>query len=202
MAEKQKQPFYKKKWFIAIAALIIIGAIFGPKDKDKKGTPEPTKVEESQEEVKEEPKEEPKEEDEFAIADDMSDEEKIENILKSEIGKGYESYEVAKKDDGSIGQITVNSYYEILSTKKELMISQNSKATKVLKKLKENNIDYSYYVQNIYTDFTDEYGNEKKDEVMHIYIPREEADKINFENFNEDNIKEISDEYYIHPSFK
>ena len=81
-------------------------------------------------------------------------------------------------------------------------MSQNSKATKVLMKLRENNINYSYYVQNTYTDFTDEYGNEKKDEVMHIYIPREEADKINFDNFNEDNIKEISDEYYIHPSFK
>lgn len=197
MAEKQKQPFYKKKWFIVIAALIVIGAIFGPKGKDKKDAPEPTKVEEKQEEKKEEVKE-----DEFAITDDMTDEQKVENILKSEIGKGYESYEVSKKDDGSIGQITVNSYYEILSTKKELMMSQNSKVTKVLKKLKKNNINYEYYVQNIYTDFTDEYGNEKKDEVMHIYIPREEADKINFDNFNEDNIKEISDEYYIHPSFK
>lgn len=197
-SKTEKEPFYKKKWFIAIAALIIIGAIFGPKDKDKNETPEPAKVEDHQEEVKEEVKEE----DEFAITDDMSDEEKIENILKSEIGKGYESYEVSKKEDGSIGQITVNSYYEILSTKKELMMSQNSKATKVLMKFRENNINYSYYVQNTYTDFTDEYGNEKKDEVMHIYIPREEADKINFDNFNEDNIKEISDEYYIHPSFK
>lgn len=58
----EKVPFYKKKWFAAIVVLILIGAIFGPKDKDKKETPEPAKVEEKQEEVKKENKEKPKEE--------------------------------------------------------------------------------------------------------------------------------------------
>ena len=62
MAEKQKKPIYKRKWFIVIAALIVIGAIFGPKGKGKKDTPEPAKVENKQEEVKEEPKEKAKEE--------------------------------------------------------------------------------------------------------------------------------------------
>lgn len=45
MAEKQKQPFYRKKLFIVIAALIIIGAIFGPKDADKKDISEPVQLE-------------------------------------------------------------------------------------------------------------------------------------------------------------
>lgn len=49
----EKKPIYKRKWFIVIAALIVIGALFGPKDKNKKETPEPAKVEEKQEEVKE-----------------------------------------------------------------------------------------------------------------------------------------------------
>ncbi|WP_297791443.1 hypothetical protein [uncultured Anaerococcus sp.] len=42
----EKKPIYKRKWFIVIAALIVIGALFDPKDKDKKEKPQPAKVEE------------------------------------------------------------------------------------------------------------------------------------------------------------
>ncbi len=47
MTDTQKQPFYKKKWFIIIAVIVVIGAIFSPDDEDKKDTPKPVKVEEN-----------------------------------------------------------------------------------------------------------------------------------------------------------
>lgn len=108
MAEKQKQPFYKKKWFIVIAALIIIGAIFGPKDKDKKETPEPAKVEESQEEAKEEnkqeevkqdPKEEAKEEPKEDNQEISNDDKKmiVESLIKAQFAEFFDT-ETETKD--------------------------------------------------------------------------------------------------------
>lgn len=65
MAEKQKKPIYKRKWFIVIAALIVIGIIFSPKDEKTKVAENSSSVTETKEEapnedsVKEEaPKEE------------------------------------------------------------------------------------------------------------------------------------------------
>lgn len=196
----EKEPFYKKKWFIAIAALIIIGAIFGPKDKDKKETPEPAKVEEKQEEVKEEPKEE----DEFAITDDMSDDEKIEKILKKVGKERYKNREIHKNDDGTIRQVTLFTYIdpEKVWDGKTAVRQESERTVNALKELKENNINFNYFALSATSTFTDQYGNDSESELMHIYIPQEEVDKINFEKFQYENLKNISDEFYVHPSVK
>lgn len=204
MAEKQKQPFYKKKWFIVIVALIVIGAIFGPKDKDKKEAPEPAKVEEKQEKAKEEVKEEPKKEDEFAITDDMTDDEKIEKILKKAGGDQYKSHEIKKDDKGAISQITLNTYIDpnTVWDGKAAVRQQDTKVVNALKALKENKINYNYFILQAASTFTDKYGNDSENELMHIYLKQSEADKINFEKFQEENLKTIADEYYVHPSVK
>ena len=196
----EKEPFYKKKWFIAIATLIIIGAIFGPKDKDKKETPEPAKVEEKQEEVKEEPKEE----DEFAITDDMSDDEKIEKILKKVGKERYKNHEINKNDDGTIRQVTLFTYIdpEKVWDGKTAVRQESERTVNALKELKENNINFNYFALSTTSTFTDQYGNDSENELMHIYIPQEEVDKINFEKFQYENLKNISDEFYVHPSVK
>lgn len=196
----EKEPFYKKKWFIAIAALIIIGAIFGPKDKDKKETPEPAKVEEKQEEVKEEPKEV----DEFAITDDMSDDEKIEKILKKVGKERYKNHEINKNDDGTIRQVTLFTYIdpEKVWDGKTAVRQESERTVNALKELKENNINFNYFALSATSTFTDQYGNDSENELMHIYIPQEEVDKINFEKFQYENLKNISDEFYVHPSVK
>lgn len=33
MAEKQKKPFYKRKWFIAVVVIFILGVFFAPKEE-------------------------------------------------------------------------------------------------------------------------------------------------------------------------
>ena len=199
----EKEPFYKKKWFIAIAALIIIGAIFGPKDKDKKEDSQPPKVEEKQEDQstsKEEDEEEP--EDEFAIKEDMTDEVKIENIIKKVVEDQYDSHELVNNPEGALGDIKVNTYFpaDAYWDGKRAIEAQDAKIVEILKQLKEHNINYSYLVYEASSDFTDQYGNENKSTLMTVLISKEEADKINYDNFQTENLKSISDEYYVHPS--
>lgn len=196
----EKEPFYKKKWFAAVVVLILIGAIFGPKDKDKKETPDPAKVEEKQEEVKEEPKEE----DEFAITDDMSDDEKIKKILKKVGKERYKNHEIHKNDDGTIRQVTLFTYIdpEKVWDGKAAVRQESERTVNALKELKENNINFNYFALSATSTFTDQYGNDSESELMHIYIPQEEVDKINFEKFQYENLKNISDEFYVHPSVK
>lgn len=208
MAEKTKQPFYKKKWFIVIVALIIIGSLFNPKNKDKKESDnkQTEQAEEvgKKEETKEAEKKEETPEEKYAITEDMTDEQKIENICKLVGGDQYEKHEIIKNDDGSIGQITLTLYFpaeSVLDANHAIKL-QNNKAISVLKHLKENNVKYTYYAQSAFTDFEDKYGNTEKSEFMHIYLPIETIKKINFDNFEPENFKDIADEYYIHPSAK
>lgn len=194
----EKVPFYKKKWFAAIVVLILIGAIFGPKDKDKKETPEPAKVEEKQEEKQEEKK------DDNEITADMSEDEKIEKILKKVGGDQYKSHEIKKDNKGAISQITLDTYIDpnTVWDGKAAVKQQETKVVNALKALKENKINYNYFVLQATSTFTDKYGNDSENELMHIYLKQSEADKINFEKFQEENLKTIADEYYVHPSVK
>lgn len=198
----EKQPFYKKNWFIGLVAIGIIGAIFGPKDEDKNETAqaEPTQVEEKQEKAIEEPKEEEKEE--FAITEDMNQEQKIENIVKKVLEDQYDGHELVNNEDGQLGDINVSSYFpaDKYWDGKKAAQAQDAKIIEILKLLKENNINYSNLVYEASSDFTDQYGNEKKDTLMTVLISKTEADKINFDSFDNENLKNIADNYYLHPS--
>lgn len=126
----EKEPFYKKKWFIAIAALIIIGAIFGPKDKDKKETPEPAKVEEKQEEVKEEPKqeevkEEPKEENKELSNDDKKV--VVETLIK---GQFSDFFDTETKTEEGIFYINLYPKGELVNDITYLLTNPNDQEIK------------------------------------------------------------------------
>lgn len=197
----EKQPFYKKKWFIGIVAIAIIGAIFSPKDEDKKETAqaEPPKAEEKKEQYKEEPKEK---KEEFAITEDMTEEQKIENIAKKVLEDQYDGHELVNNEDGQLGDINVASYFpadEYWDGKRAAQ-AQDAKIIEILKLLKENNINYSNLVYEASSDFTDQYGNENKNTLMTVLISKTEAEKINFDNFDTENLKNIADNYYLHPS--
>jgi chemotaxis protein histidine kinase CheA len=57
---------------------------------------------------------------------------------------------------------------------------------------------------NINVQFTmvDAYGNESLDDILKVVVSRESLDKINFENFNYDNLSTVADEYWEHPAFQ
>lgn len=206
-----KKPFYKRWWFIALVVIGIIGAIFGPKkDANKQETPA-TPVEENQVEETPVANEEPAETEEaeepveeFAITEDMSDEQKIENIIKKVVEDQYDSHELVNNSDGVLGDIRVNTYFpaDKYWDGKAAVKAQDSKIVQILKLLKENNINYSYLIYEAASDFTDQYGNENKSTVMTVLMPKEEADKINYDKFDNSNLQNIAEEYYTHPSIK
>lgn len=63
--------------------------------------------------------------------------------------------------------------------------------------------DYEYQTVSVigYFDMVDQYGNLENDEVFLITFQKSEIDKINFENFNEENLKNIAINYHWHPAF-
>ena len=158
---KVKKPFYKRWWFITIVALVIIGAIFGPDEEEKQAKENKTEQSEQKQKEdtdKEKENEETKEE-EFAITEDMSEEQKIENIVKKVCGGQYDSHELVKNDDGQLGDINVTTYFspDKYWDGKRAAEAQDAKIVDILKLLKENNISYSYLVYEATTDFTDQY---------------------------------------------
>nr|WP_296154738.1 hypothetical protein [uncultured Peptoniphilus sp.] len=59
-------------------------------------------------------------------------------------------------------------------------------------------IQYNQLFMGAKAMFTDEYGNESENYAMKLMIPKSEIDKINFENFNPQNLANIG-EVWIHP---
>ena len=51
-------------------------------------------------------------------------------------------------------------------------------------------------------ELVDTYGNISEPNVMRIHIDKETLDKINFENFNFNNILTVADSYFEHPIFR
>ena len=117
MAEKQKKPIYKRKWFIAIVVIIVLGVIFSPKEEKAKVVDKPTS-ETSQEAAKEETKEEAKPEEKVAyeITDLKVDESgftpKATGILKNntDSDKSYIqiTFAVKDKDGNKLGSAMAN----------------------------------------------------------------------------------------------
>lgn len=113
MAEKQKKPIYKRKWFIAIVVIIVLGVIFSPKEEKAKVVDKPTS-ETSQEKGKEEAK--PEEKVAYEITDLKVDESgfapKATGILKNntDTDKSYIqiTFAVKDKDGNKLGTAMAN----------------------------------------------------------------------------------------------
>lgn len=69
----------------------------------------------------------------------------------------------------------------------------------IVKKLSTNEGIESITV-NAYLPLVDQYGNEAPGKVMTVNLIRETWSKINWDNFNEDNLPKIADFYFVHPA--
>ena len=69
----------------------------------------------------------------------------------------------------------------------------------IVKKLSTNEGIESITV-NAYLPLVDQYGNEAPGKVMTVNLTRETWSKINWDNFNEDNLPKIADFYFVHPA--
>ncbi|MEC0036103.1 hypothetical protein P4L29_16780 [Bacillus cereus] len=124
--------------------------------------------------------------------------ESIEKIVKKTIGiDDVESVEVNKKFDLP----DPNNKVVLLNLKNanDKVLTWNG-TTNILKKLsKEKEIQEVIFVWK--AELTDTYGNKKNDPVMKMNIDRESLDKINFKNFDHNNIPNVVKDYWEHPAY-
>lgn len=64
-----------------------------------------------------------------------------------------------------------------------------------IKKLRDNNLDYRSLFFIVKAEKVDSYGNSQLVPLAKMEVSKETADKINFENFNQINLKDIADMY-------
>ncbi|KAB7656680.1 hypothetical protein GBN78_11675 [Bacillus sp. B2-WWTP-C-10-Post-4] len=122
----------------------------------------------------------------------------IEKIVKKTIGiDDVESVEVNKNFDLP----DPNNKVVLLNLKNanDKVLTWNG-TTNILKKLsKEKEIQKVVFVWK--AELTDTYGNKKSDPVMKMNIDRESLDKINFKNFDHNDIPNVVKDYWEHPAY-
>ncbi|HHT7152361.1 hypothetical protein BK718_24710 [Bacillus thuringiensis serovar andalousiensis] len=122
----------------------------------------------------------------------------IEKIVKKTIGiDDVESVEVNKNFDLP----DPNNKVVLLNLKNanDKVLTWNG-TTNILKKLsKEKEIQKVVFVWK--AELTDTYGNKKSDPVMKMNIDRGSLDKINFKNFDHNNIPNVVKDYWEHPAY-
>ncbi|AQY38488.1 hypothetical protein P4V72_26760 [Bacillus thuringiensis] len=122
----------------------------------------------------------------------------IEKTVKKTIGiDDVESVEVNKNFDLP----DPNNKVVLLNLKNanDKVLTWNG-TTNILKKLaKEKEIQKVIFVWK--AELTDTYGNKKSDPVMKMSIDRESLDKINFKNFDHNNIPNVVKDYWEHPAY-
>lgn len=83
------------------------------------------------------------------------------------------------------------------STKVNMMVDARDvlKAIDPINEIKNVAIIWQYTL-------VDTYGNKSVNDVMRIFIQRDEIDKINFDDFNAENLPNLAYNYYLHPAFQ
>lgn len=130
-------------------------------------------------------------------------EDKVKKLASNEFGK--EKVESVKVND-NLGTEDTNDKIVLITAEAKENVSANFTkkgmwiaTISILKDLKdEKNIsEISFFYKY---PLVDQYGNEKKDNVMKITLNRETLDKINYDNFIHNNLPKIVNQYWEHPA--
>lgn len=145
-------------------------------------------------------KKEKEEATEKALDTSLPIEERVGNAVISALGKKNNM-----DDDREIKVINENDTIEIsfradenLTTKLQVSTLENNIAD-VLKAIQPIE-DLQIVMVSARMTFVDQYGNESINDALTVVIDKSEIDKINFENFNPSNLKNIA-KYILHPGF-
>lgn len=195
-----KKPIYKKWWFWLLVVLVVgaIGNIGAeeeqaqPKDEPAVATPE--KKAEAPEKVEPETPEENKKVEEPKIEEPKTPKEIIEPVATKSFSKVNEvSY---NKESGALSIKAIGK--DNLSNswiKDGIMIGIVDTAEQTSKLNDVNSLEF-----DILLPLVDQYGNEKDGSVVKVTLNKETLQKINFDNFKIDNLKNIADSYWEHPA--
>lgn len=191
-----KKPIYKRWWFILIVLFLAIGIIGNIATGWEGLEDEPEKVTTSSEKPaakKEEPRKELTIEEQVnkIITDNIDDKN---NMKKDRIVES----KVVDLADGNRNIILTLNASENLSnkmTRQKMWID----SVKILEPL-----DALENIENISIEWlfplVDQYGNEEDGRVMMFDMPKEVRDKINWKNFNNESIPNVSEGYFEHPA--
>lgn len=204
---KDKKPFYKRWWFIAIIVFLVIGALGSEDDTSDistEETPESSTVNndtlenEAEDDTTntEEVAEVTGAEEESATDFDNVFEEKatevfgdnIQEVFVDEAGEATEHYVgITSKISGGWNEQTMRDSFF-------------SNVVAVISDLQDEEFDRLVF--NATADMQDQYGNVEESRVLTVNLTKETIDKINFDNFMSKNLVDIADAVYIHPAFQ
>lgn len=202
MSARTKKWSKKKKVIVGVIVFFVLVSIITPnKKKDTTANnANATKTEETKKQEKEKRKKKKddnlsKDEAIEAIAEAESPQEKFDIAGKFAFGKNYTSTEFF----GENGIDRVNVEFKLapnLTTKlaREGFLQDCGEFIELTKGIQCNQL-----FMGAKAKFTDKYGNESENYAMKLTIPKSEIDKINFENFNSQNLANIGEEW-VHPA--
>ncbi|MBS4535834.1 hypothetical protein GOQ29_09425 [Clostridium sp. D2Q-14] len=194
------------KWIIIIFVVLFVGsaAIAGiiegikGEDEDADAVKESSNKDETVK--KEEVKEEEEEKEEKLTLD-----EQVEKIVKDTLGEKTNIVEIDVRDHMGTIEIEDDKFVSITLVGNQNLSTNMTKkgmwldSIEVLEEMFKIEEIGKVWIEWQYP-LVDKYGNEDLVEVMNIDMTREIADKINWENFPIDNLKEVVDTYYEHPA--
>lgn len=196
---KKKLPFYKRKWFIALVVIFLIGScssLLNDEDEQSKKTETKTETIASEMESKKE----------GVSEEEVSEEEDISSLTPEERIKEY-AKEVFQEDlieiknhtgNESLGRIVlITKFSEGALTGNLEVKSFLMKASSYLEKIKDE--DFESVFLGLEADFVDAYGNTSPSNAVKMEINKEDVDKINFENFDYNKLPVIAETFDVHP---
>ncbi|MEW9139145.1 hypothetical protein [Bacillus wiedmannii] len=197
-----------KAWKMVVACFIyfmIFGTIFNlitgkGKEESKKQTTQTAATEVKNEVQKPEKQAEPKPVEEKKPA---TLEEKIKDVVKDKMGKkSLVNLEIndnagTEQEGDKVVLLTLDGKDRITTnmTKSGMWLDTKDILEKLVQEKEISEITFFYQF-----NLVDQYGNEKKENVMKIKFDRNTIDKINFKNFNHKNTPNIATDYWSHPA--
>lgn len=187
----------KKKVIVGVIVFFVLVSLITPHKKDDTAADNAnaTKTEETKKpEKKKKDKNLSKEEAIEAIAEAESPQEKFDIAGRRVFGDNY----VSTQYFGENGIDRVNVEFKIASNLTARMVKEGflQDCGEFIELTK--GIQYNQLFMGAKAAFTDQYGNESESYAMKLMIPKSEIDKINFENFDPQNLANIG-EVWEHP---
>ncbi|WP_391115951.1 hypothetical protein [Psychrobacillus sp. L3] len=196
MADKTKQHFYQRWWFILIVLILGIGIFENIVNSLEKADTNKVEVTDSpfykkmaREELKEK----------------MAQKHKTPEVVAAEIiMKNFGTTNVEKEravlssrfESGVVEAIALEEKVKSAKTSKRSFLYNTVEFMKAMKSQEE----VTQATLIVQAPLTDRYGNVGNGDVMIVLMSRETLNKINFNNFNAENLSAVADSYWEHPA--
>ncbi|QFF99355.1 hypothetical protein PB01_11260 [Psychrobacillus glaciei] len=196
MADKMKQHFYQRWWFILIVLILGIGIFENIVNRLEKVETDRVEVTDSSFYKKMEREE---------LKEKMSQKNKTPEVVAAEIimknfGTTYVEKEKAvlssRFESGVVEAIALEEKVKSAKSSKRSFLYNTVEFMKAMKSQEE----VTQATLIVQAPLTDRYGNVGNEDVMIVLMSRETLNKINFNNFKAENLSAIADSYWEHPA--